>query len=93
METMLLQIAGHARKEWRIFCRVIKDIHTIKNGEDYCWVKVWTSIGMIFYMYVCVQKLHAAPKEFSIQECFFGISAILGAGAGASKLKQSTEPD
>ena len=80
-------------KQYTVIRRIVKDCHTIKNGKDYCWVKIWSSIGLVFFMYVCQLKIHAGAREFNTQDCFLGICAIIGAGAGASKLKQSTEPE
>ncbi len=68
--------------------RILKDISTERNGEDYDWARVGGLIFILIYMLMGVYKLLKIPETFSFYEFGVGGGALiasLGAAIWAKK--------
>lgn len=74
-----------------IAAKILKDIFTLANGEDYDIGRVlWALsflVGLGLEVYCTV-----AVKAFNLQEFGIGVGALLVAGGYSLKVKASTEP-
>lgn len=75
-----------------IIARIIKDILTVKNGEDFCFAKITGAIGIlaaISFTGVSLYHHHA----IQIQDFCIGVASIIASACGGAKMKETTEPE
>jgi len=74
-----------------LIARVTKDILTIKNGKDYCMVKVLTVIGFIAYIALSAFDLYTGGN-FNAAGWAMGAGSLIFGGAAGTRIKDTTEP-
>ncbi len=75
------------------FCKVIKDITTVANGNDYDLGRISILFGVITFLALSIFALVWKSQFWSPENYGIGLGAILGGGGLGLKLKRETEPE
>jgi hypothetical protein len=76
-----------------IISKVLKDITTVANGNDYDLVRIAILVGIIAFIILSFYALIIKSQPWSPQDYGLGLGAILGGGGLGLKFKQNTEPN
>jgi hypothetical protein len=74
-----------------LISRVIKDICTNKNDEDYCHSKTLAFVAFVGFMVFTGYSIYRGDK-FDPLLWAGGAGTIITAGAAGAKIKETTEP-
>ena len=72
--------------------KVIKDITTVANGEDYDLGRIALLIGIIAFIILSIYALAIKSQNFNAQDYGIGLGSLLGGGGLGLKFKKDTEP-
>ncbi len=74
----------------QLISRVLKDILTTSNGEDFCHSKTIALVGFIGFLCFSGYDLWKGSK-FDAMAWSGGVGTLIVAGAGGAKIKETTE--
>ncbi len=72
--------------------KILKDISTSKNGQDYDQGRIIGLVGSVIFMFMGLYKLILLPETFSFQEFGVGFGAFAAGIGGLLYLKKDSEP-